>query len=155
MMSKSLIEAEEFLDKVRIPIRLACRTKTGWPAVVSLWYLYQDGLLYCATQKSAKIVGYLEHDERCAFEISEDRPPYCGIRGQARARIDNNLGAEILEQLLVRYLGDTQNKLAKNLLTRSDSEVAIVLEPSRIYTWDFSDRMKDILMDKPALKVCP
>ena len=87
-MKTSLIEMQEYLDVVRIPVRIACKTTTDWPTVISLWFLHQDGLLYCATQKSAKIVNYLRNDARCAFEIAEDQPPYCGIRGQANARID-------------------------------------------------------------------
>jgi hypothetical protein len=154
-MVESLVEVQEFLETVRIPIRLACKTSNEWPAVVSLWYFHQEGLLYCATQRSAKIVSYLEYDPRCAFEISEDYPPYCGIRGQARASIDSSLGAAVLKKLLVRYLGDSQNALAKNLLARSDAEVAIVLEPIRIFTWDFSKRMKSIRIDQPVQKVCP
>jgi len=154
-MSLSLSEMSKYLDDVRIPLRLACNTKTDWPTVVSLWYLHQDDLLYCATQKSAKVVNYLQRDSRCAFEIAEDRPPYCGIRGQAVARIDEKRGAEILERLLIRYLGDTQNKLAINLLARSKSEIAIVLEPVQIYTWDFSNRMADIKLEYITDKTCP
>jgi hypothetical protein len=111
--------------------------------------------LYCATQKSAKIVDFLQNDPRCAFEIAEDRPPYCGIRGQARARIDQTLGVEILKKLLVRYLGDTNNGLASNLLAKSETEVAIVLEPIQIYVWDYSDRMKDVSTDYASNKICP
>ena len=99
MMKKSLIEAEDYLDAVRIPIRIAAKTEEDWPLVMSLWFLHRDGLLYCATQKDAKIVRHIENDNRCAFEIAADEPPYCGIRGHARARIDDTLGAEILEQL--------------------------------------------------------
>jgi hypothetical protein len=154
-MSTSLAEMQTFLDTVRIPLRLACKTKTGWPVVISLWFLHQDGRLYCATQESARIVDYLENDARCAFEIAEDQPPYCGVRGQAKARIDDALGVEILEKLLIRYLGDTNNDLAKNLLARSQSEVAIIIEPTRIFTWDFSKRMAKVRPVQPPEKVCP
>jgi general stress protein 26 len=154
-MKTSLIEMQEYLEVVRIPVRIACKTTTGWPTVISLWFLHQDGLLYCATQKSAKIVNYLRNDARCAFEIAEDQPPYCGIRGQAKARIDETLGAEILEKLLVRYLGDTDNELASNLLANSDTEIAIILDPMRIFTWDFSDRMAKVQPRRPSEKVCP
>lgn len=154
-MKTSLNDLNEFLDSVRIPIRIACKTETGWPMVVSLWYLYQNSLLFCATQKSARIVHYLQNDARCAFEIAEDDPPYCGIRGQARARIDETLGAEILEKLLVRYLGDTNISLAKNLRAKSKTEVAIILDPVRIFTWDFSKRMESIRLEYPPEKVCP
>ena len=154
-MNDTLDAAQEFLNEVRIPIRLACTTKTGWPIVVSLWFLHQDGFLYCATQKSAKLIKYLQNNDRCAFEIAEDRPPYCGIRGQAIAKIDEGRGVEILERLIDRYLGDTKNDLAKKLLANSNSEVAIVLEPVRIYTWDFSNRMKRIEIAYNAKKICP
>ena len=154
-MNEALSEVREYLAQVRIPIRLASITAGGWPALISLWYLYQDGLLYCATQESAKIIRYIEQNNRVAFEVAADDPPYCGVRGQARARIDDQLGAEILEMLLERYLGGTKNELAKNLLAKKDTEVAIVLEPMRIYTWDFRQRMKDIGNGQPYNKICP
>ena len=113
-------------------------------------------VFYTAQPKdSAKIVSYLQHDNRCAFEIAADQPPYCGIRGQAKVWIDEKLGVEILEKLLVRYLGGTDNDLAKKLLANSESEVAIVLEPVRIYSWDFSDRMQTIEIDFTTKKDCP
>ena len=154
-MNEALSEVREYLAQVRIPIRLASITAGGWPALISLWYLYQDGLLYCATQESARIIRYIEQNNRVAFEVAADDPPYCGVRGQARARIDDQLGAEILEMLLERYLGGTKNELAKNLLAKKDTEVAIVLEPMRIYTWDFRQRMKDIGDGQPSSKICP
>lgn len=154
-MNQALFDVRDYLEQVRIPIRLASTTAGGWPALISLWYLYQDGLLYCATQESAKIVRYIEDDNRVAFEVAADAPPYCGVRGQARALVDDQLGAEMLERLLVRYLGDTENDLAKNLLAKKDTEVAIVIEPMRIYTWDFRQRMKGIGDGQPSRKVCP
>jgi hypothetical protein len=157
VMVSSLKEIDAFLDSVRIPVRLACKTETDWPIVVSLWYRYHNGQLMCATQKSARVVSYLQYDHRCAFEIAEERPPYCGVRGQAIATIDESLGPVVLKQLLQRYLGITQNSLAEQLLARSETEVAIVLKPIRIFTWDFSDRMKDSVQPvrESALKVCP
>jgi nitroimidazol reductase NimA-like FMN-containing flavoprotein (pyridoxamine 5'-phosphate oxidase superfamily) len=154
-MNDALSDVREYLEQVRIPIRLASMTPGGWPMLISLWYLYQDGLLYCATQESARITRYIENDNRVAFEVAADDPPYCGVRGQAKARVDDQLGAEILEKLLVRYLGGTKNELAQKLLAKKDSEVAIVLDPKRIYTWDFRERMKNIGFEQPSSKVCP
>jgi hypothetical protein len=149
------MEMKEYLDAVHIPLRLACKTKTGWPMLISLWFVHKKGLLYCATQKSAKVVEYLQNDDRCAFEIAGDQPPYCGIRGQARTWLDEALGVEILEELLVRYLGSTNNDLARNLLAKSKTEIAIVLEPIRIFKWDFSNRMMDISTINQVEKICP
>jgi hypothetical protein len=156
-MASDLTQMEDYLNSVRIPIRLACTTISGWPMAVSLWYQYQSGRLLCATQKSARVVSYLENNPRCAFEIAEDRPPYCGVRGQAIASIDETIGGEVLNLLLERYLGSTNNSLARNLLAKLDEEVAIVLKPVNVFTWDFSSRMRDIVtpMFNLASKVCP
>ncbi len=154
-MNDTLNDMNEFLEKIHIPIRIACNTTTGWPVVVSLWFLHEDGILFCATQRKAKIVEYLKNEPRCGFEIAEDRPPYCGIRGQAIARFDKSLGLEILEKLLLRYLGNKDNDLAKKLLAKSESEVAILLEPQQIFTWDFTKRMKNLEKGQGKVKVCP
>lgn len=156
-MVADLTEVKAYLEQVKIPLRLACKTKSGWPMAVSLWFKHQNGKLFCATQKSARLVAYLQNDPRCAFEIAADLPPYCGVRGQAIARIDESIGPKILEQLLVRYLGGVDSALAQSLIAKSENEVAIILKPVRIFTWDFSSRMQDIILPKidSADKVCP
>ena len=154
-MANDLKQAEEYLKAIRIPLRLSCTTQSGWPMIVSLWFYYQDGKIYCATQKSAKIVGYLQHEPRCAFEISADLPPYCGVRGQAVASIEADIGGTILEKLLERYLGRTDNPLARTLLKKSDTEVAIILEPKQVFTWDFTSRMSNIPAVNSFHKICP
>jgi nitroimidazol reductase NimA-like FMN-containing flavoprotein (pyridoxamine 5'-phosphate oxidase superfamily) len=147
----------EFLTQKRIPIRLACQTESGWPAVLSLWYLYRDGKIYCATRPSARVVSYLGSDSRCAFEIAADTPPYCGVRGQARSEIDPSLGGEILDLLIQRYLGGQDNSLAQNLLKYREEEVALVITPVNVFQWDFSSRMEEISekMLSSIQKVCP
>ena len=147
-------DVRAYLQEVVIPLRLSCITPSGWPVVLSLWYLYRDGQLYCATQKTAKVVGYLEREPRCAFEVASDLPPYCGIRGQAQAAIDASMGPEILEQLLVRYLGGTESPLAKRLLSDRDNEVAIAIQPVNIHSWNFADRMQSSITDGVS-KPCP
>ena len=134
---------EQYLTEMRIPLRLSCVTDSGWPVVLSLWYLYEDGHLYCATQASAKVVDYLEQDPRCAFEVAGDQPPYKGVRGQATAVILPDQGLEILNRLLNRYLGGTDNPLAQKLLSRSTPEVALRITPVNHTTWDFTTRMKN------------
>lgn len=149
-----LEEVSGYLREAQIPVRLACHTESGWPMVLSLWYLYEDGKLYCATQQSARVVAYLEHDERCAFEVASEQPPYCGVRGQGRATLDHERGGEILERLLVRYLGGTDGDLARGLLAKRENEVAIVIEPVKVFTWDFSQRMQDVEAPE-TVGLCP
>lgn len=150
-----LSDYQEFLENNRIPLRLACKTESGWPMILSLWFIYSDGSLYCATRRSAKIVTYLLKNKECAFEIAADTPPYCGVRGQAS--IVPMLGVEILELLLDRYLGNRDNSLAEKLLEKSIDEVAIRLDPINIFSWDFSARMQDASPGMELLnsKICP
>ncbi len=136
---------KRYLEEITIPLRLASRTESGWPINLSLWYLYEDDALYCATPASAKIVTHLENDPRCAFEIASDLPPYCGVRGQAEAELLPQLGGDILERLINRYLGGTDNSLAQKLLKNRIPEVAIRLEPVTVHAWNFTDRMQRLI----------
>lgn len=153
-MTAQIQDHSTFLTETHIPLRLSCTTKSGWPVVLSLWYLYQEEKIFCATQETARVVRYLENDPRCALEIAGDRMPYCGLRGQARAVIDRDRGPDILIKLLTRYLGGTESPLAQKLLAKSDREVALILEPVNLFTWDFTPRMQDSLLATPE-KICP
>ena len=143
-----------FLDAVCIPLRLSCVTTSGWPYVLSLWYLHDAGRLYCATLETARVVEYLRREPRCGFEIASDQPPYCGVRGRALAEIDPAQGANVLGRLLDRYLGSRDSSLAHRLLARSQDEVAIVLTPVQVFTWDYRQRMAGTAPPQPD-KVCP
>ena len=137
----SLAEAERYLREAVIPLRLACTTSTGWPLVLSLWYLYRDGSLWCATSPTALILRHLDHDDRCGFEVAPNEPPYRGVRGQARATVIRGGGGGLLEELIQRYLGTTASPLARQLLSRAAEEVAIRLTPRRLSSWDYRRRM--------------
>lgn len=147
-------QTERYLQGVVIPVRLSCITESGWPVVLSLWYLYREGRLYCATKETARVVSYLRHEPRCAFEIAADNPPYCGVRGQGVATIEKALGVEILRELLVRYLGSTETPLGQRLLAQSQNEVAIVIKPVNVFTWNYTSRMQEVASELPG-KVCP
>lgn len=123
-----------YLQQIQIPLRLASVTSSGWPLVISLWYLYENGRFYCASQKTAKIVAHLKREPRCAFEVAADEPPYRGVRGQGKAVIILERGAEMLSRLLERYLQSAASPFAQWLLTRSRQEVAIEIEPVAVTT---------------------
>ena len=145
----SLVEIPEDLKfqellKKKIPMRFSCFTNSGWPVILSLWYLQRGDEFFCATQKNAKVIDYLKQNPKCAFEIARDKPPYLGIRGRGKVVLREDLGEEILEELILRYLGDKNSTLAKYLLDQSKNEVAIEIIPMKIFTWDYSGRMEGI-----------
>lgn len=132
---------DNLINSTKIPVRLSCIMPNGFPCILSLWYTCKNGKIYCATQKSAKVVSYLEKNNSCAFEIAPDTPPYRGIRGHGNARIVASEGKQILETLIERYLVNKESSLAKFLRSNSDNEVAIEITPVRIFTYDYSKRM--------------
>jgi hypothetical protein len=132
---------ESYLRDTVVPARIACLSHTGWPIVLSLWYLCREGSLWCASRSDARVVRRLREDPRCAFEVAPNEPPYYGVRGQGRATIEAARGVEILRALIVRYFGSEDSELARWLLSRSDAEVAIRIEPIRIASWDYRKRM--------------
>lgn len=136
-------EVAAFLDASPIPVRLAVQDGAGSPWVMSLWFLPEDGALWCATNRQAKLVSYVQARAQCGFEIAGDAPPYRGVRGKGRAEIVPERGEEILRRLLARYGIGPDSRLARSLLARVDEEVAIRIVPARITSWDFTARMKD------------
>ncbi len=140
------VDINKFLGRALIPIRIGCLSRTGWPKVVSLWYVYAQGKFFCATQKNAKVVEYLKANPKCGFEVAGDLPPYRGVRGRGEAQLDDERGPEILQSLMTKYLQDQNSELAKFLLNRSHSETAIVIEPKSMFSYDYSGRMKGAIL---------
>ena len=124
-----------------IPLRLAYASASGHPQLLSLWFVWREDAIWCATSQSARIVTKLTREPRCGFEVAPDAPPYHGVRGRGGATIEAARGAEILGLLVDRYLGTRESPFARWLLARAASEVAIRIEPASFASWDFGARM--------------
>ncbi|WP_226004519.1 pyridoxamine 5'-phosphate oxidase family protein [Natrinema salinisoli] len=133
-------ETDAFLQETTVPIRIATHRPDGSLWLVTLWYRYRDGVLECATQANADVVRFLRTDPEIAFDISTNRIPYRGIRGNGTVEIDDD-GRPVLRDLVERYLDDTDSSLAEWLLDEDREEVALRIEPREIYSWDYSERM--------------
>jgi nitroimidazol reductase NimA-like FMN-containing flavoprotein (pyridoxamine 5'-phosphate oxidase superfamily) len=137
----SLPEIETFLGSAVIPARISAISTSGWPVIVSLWFLYENGDLFCATRSTSKIARLLIDQPRVAFEVSGDTPPYYGIRGQGLASISADGNGVLLSRLVERYLGEERPQFRKWLSEGSKNEVAIRVTPVRIMSWDYRKRM--------------
>jgi nitroimidazol reductase NimA-like FMN-containing flavoprotein (pyridoxamine 5'-phosphate oxidase superfamily) len=135
------VQISEFLSECIIPIRLACNDSHGVPLVCSLWFLYDEDALWCATQKSASIVTLLAAAPKCGFEVAPQEMPYRGVRGQGVASISEEGADEVLSRLIDRYLSARDSAFAVWLQSRSEHEVAIKIMPDYFSAWDFSQRM--------------
>lgn len=137
-------DVETFLQETTVPIRLATHRPDGSLWLVTLWYRYHDGAFECATQANADVVGFLRDDPSVAFDVSTNRVPYRGIRGNGTATISADGARAALRDLIERYLGGTDSSLAEWLLDDDREEVRIRIEPRVIYSWDYSERMADV-----------
>lgn len=134
---------DDFLTATTVPVRLSCRTPDGHLWMLSLWFRWEDDALWCATGADADVVRYLRDDGEVAFEVSTNEPPYRGVRGRGHATVDADAGKALLRRLLTRYLGGTDSALAERLLDPAREEVRIRIDPDRLHSWDYSERMRD------------
>ena len=137
-------QIEDYLSDSRLPVRLGCVGGDGFPRVVSLWYQYREGALYCVTHRDSPLVSLLTNEPRVGFEVSPNEPPYLGVRGQGVVEMTPLKQREMLEALLSNYLGGLESKLAQWLLSRSEQEILITIQPRRFFSWDYRARMADI-----------
>lgn len=139
----SSVAVRAHLAAAVIPLRLAVATSTGTPLPMSLWFLPEADVLWCATRREARLVRLIEADPRCGFEVAGDAPPYRGVRGQGVASLHPERGAEVLRRLLARYGVAPDSRLACSLLAHAEREVAIRIAPEWMTSWDFAARMAD------------
>ncbi|MEF8886650.1 MAG: pyridoxamine 5'-phosphate oxidase family protein [Haloarculaceae archaeon] len=146
----SRAELDAFLDSAVVPMRLGCRRPDGGLWMLSLWYRREGERLQCATGADAEVVEYLRADGAAAFEVSTNTPPYMGVRGNGTATVEPDEDKAVIRGLVERYLGGTESAMARRLLADDREEVRITVDPERLYTWDFTDRMREVNAGTPA-----
>ncbi|MFT4822466.1 MAG: hypothetical protein ACJAUG_000869 [Halioglobus sp.] len=134
-------QIDEFLIGNNLPVRLSCNASDGFPRVISLWYQYANDTLFCVTHQSSKLITLLKNNNQVGFEISPNEPPYFGVRGQGTAQLQPLGESPILDDLLEKYVGDTDSSFAQWLISRKAEELIISVRPHRLYTWDYRERM--------------
>jgi len=137
----SRAQVEAFLRTFTAPMRVAANSATGFPTLCSLWFRYEAGRIACATHRDARIARLLAADPRCAFELAPNDPPYRGVRGRGLATVSPDGAADLLGELVDRYLGGRDTHLARWLLARVETEVAITIEIDHLSSWDYTARM--------------
>lgn len=137
-------EVHSFLEDQTIPVRLSFVSDDQQPWMLSLWYQFEDGIMYCATKKDSNVITHLTDNPFCAFEVSTNEPPYRGVRGKGPVTISPDENLLLLKELVDRYVDDDDDTFRSWLLGRDVQEVEIAIEPEKIYSWDYSDRMQGI-----------
>ena len=136
-------QIEDYLEQSRIPFRLACIDCNDVPRIVSLWFEWSEGAFYYATQSDSATARWLGARSRVGFEVAADTPPYRGVRGSGGAVLDSARGSTQLRRLLDRYEIREGASLRAALLRKEESEVCIRIQPDRLDSWDYTERMSE------------
>ena len=139
-----LPQIEAFMSRSKIPMRLACVGKDGFPRVVSVWFRYTDGSLQCVTHKDSHLANTLRDNARVGFEIAPNDPPYHGVRGRGTTTLAPLGSATVLEELLAHYLGGQDSRVGNWLLSRKEEELLVTVQPLNLFSWDYRERMADV-----------
>jgi len=131
----------DFLAETVIPMRIAVDSLSGWPLVLSVWFVADGMELVGAIRPDSMLARCLRRRPVCGFEVAADVPPYMGVRGRADVDLDEGAGAAILDRLLVRYTGSLDTPLGRRLRTRREDELCLRLRPSLLVSWDYRKRM--------------
>jgi nitroimidazol reductase NimA-like FMN-containing flavoprotein (pyridoxamine 5'-phosphate oxidase superfamily) len=131
-----------YLDSTVVPARLAV-AREEYPLLCSLWYRYNADreVIQCVSHASSYLIKVLKKSTKVAFEIAENMPPYCGVRGAGDVTLTRDGAEEVLSSLLQRYLDSSNASLADWLLSRVDQEYVIEIQPAQVSAWDYSNRM--------------
>ena len=78
--------------------------------------------------------------------IDDDNIPYKGVRGKGIVRIseDVNYNLQIVERIVVKYLGSTEHPVSHTIMDSIRNKEAIILEitPKFYATWDHGNVKK-------------
>ncbi len=135
---------KDFLTNGKLNVHLGRIDEKGDANIHPAWYYYDPSKnkMYVETSKQAKKTYNLRRNENIYFCIDDPNPPYKGVRGKGRVRIneDINFNIPIAEKIMIRYLGNLEHPMAQALLDAQRKGQSVVLEISPKYysTWDYS-----------------
>jgi len=135
-------ETRNFLSNKKLFARIGSIDKNGDPNVHPVWYHFDNDKIYFETGRDSRKAQNIQKKSTIYFCIDDDRAPYKGVRGKGVATIlqDINKSLPIVEKLLMKYIGNLEDKMAKFLFNSVKSGESIVIEitPQFYATWDHS-----------------
>lgn len=109
-MSMSKAELEKFLGQGRMGVVATIR-KDGSPQATPVWYRYDGRTVTIWTEKGRVWVKNIEGDNRVAFSVQDEKPPYAAVllRGRAKiAHMPNEEGFAEAKVISTRYIREDE-----------------------------------------------
>lgn len=104
MMPPFAFDAEtlEFLSRPLL-MRLATHGADGYPQVTPVWFMQQDGSLYCSTEQERVKVRNILRNPRVGASIDDDHP-YRGISLKGIASVREKEIEPLVRRIAARYV---------------------------------------------------
>ncbi len=137
-------EIKNFLSESKLNAHLGTVDEKQEPNVHPTWFYYDDlnNKIYVETSAKSKKSSNINKNNTIYFCIDEPNPPYKGVRGKGSVKIHKEIdfNVPIAEKIMLKYLGDLENPMAKSLLTFVKNGESVVLEinPEYYSTWDYN-----------------
>lgn len=137
-------EVKNFLSNSKLNIQLGTIDEKGDPNIHPTWYYFDDDKIYVETSKGSKKVQNMRRNDIVYFCVDDETTPYRGVRGKAKLKISEDVSKNIpiAEKIIVKYMGDLENKVAQFLLDAVKKGQSVILELTPLYysTWDYSKK---------------
>jgi nitroimidazol reductase NimA-like FMN-containing flavoprotein (pyridoxamine 5'-phosphate oxidase superfamily) len=143
-MAKPLTESEvrEFLGKAKLNLQLGTIDEKGEPNIHPIWYFFEDDKIYVATPKHSKKASNALRQKTIYFSIDDEAFPYKGVKGKATVKSleDINSNVKIAEKIIIKYMGNLDNDLARFIINaiKAGNEAVLELTPKFYSTWSFA-----------------
>jgi hypothetical protein len=115
--------------------------RDGFPIVHPVWYYYEHGRFFVATDRGGQKARALRKNPALYFLIDSDPAdgPPLGVRGRASAAVVDNpeYATRVTRRNIVRYLGSEEGKTAEKLLEMGSESCVIEITPQYLATWKF------------------
>lgn len=135
---------KDFLTTKVLNVHLGTVDENGHANIHPAWYYYDDSKekIYVETGKHSKKMENLSRNNTIYFCIDDPSPPYKGVRGKGGVEVhrDVNFNVLIAQKIHLRYLGNLEDPISRELMDAIKKGQSVVLEISPKYhsTWDYS-----------------
>ena len=109
-MSMSASELAEFLERGRLGV-VATNRKDGYPQVSPVWYRYDGKSIIIWTEKNRVWVRNVMRDNRVAFSVQDQGPPFGAVVVRGRAEVTDQpdkTGLDEAKNISRRYIGEEE-----------------------------------------------
>ena len=135
-------EVRDFLINSTKNVHISTLDEKGEPNIHPTWYYFDNSSdkIYVESGKDSRKTRNLRRNNTIYYCIDDDRIPYKGVRGKGIVRVseDVDYNLPIIKKIVIKYLGSTENPMAKAIIDSIRDRSAVLLEitPRFYATWD-------------------